>query len=157
MLIRAFLWGNDLKAFLFLKSAIFAFPHECHKKPTTATTTWNSKQKLKSAIFCFFSHSFSEKQQFFGESVGKGLQQNRGVLLAFCYYFAIFSCFSNAERVALLFFPRKARFFPKLWVFRGSCGKSIVLPYFPQYFCIVEETRQRWNGLVLLKTSSYII
>ena len=61
MLIRAFLWGNDLKAFLLLKSAIFAFPHECHKKPTTATTTWNSKQKLKSAIFCFFSHSFSEK------------------------------------------------------------------------------------------------
>ena len=59
MLIRAFLWGNDLKAFLLLKSAIFAFPHECHKKPTTATTTWNSKQKLKSAIFCFFSHSFS--------------------------------------------------------------------------------------------------
>ena len=58
MLIRAFLWGNDLKAFLLLKSAIFAFPHECHKKPTTATTTWNSKQKLKSAIFCFFSHSF---------------------------------------------------------------------------------------------------
>ena len=47
------------------------------------------------------------------------------------------------QRVALLFFPRKARFFPKLWVFRGSCGKSIVLPYFPQYFCIVEETRQR--------------
>ena len=61
MLIRAFLWGNDLKAFLLLKSAIFAFPHECHKKPTTATTTWNSKQKLKSAIFCFFSHSFSQK------------------------------------------------------------------------------------------------
>ena len=61
MLIRAFLWGNDLKAFLLLKSAIFAFPHECHKKPTTATTTWNSKQKLKSAIFCFFSHSFFQK------------------------------------------------------------------------------------------------
>ena len=35
--------------------------------------------------------------------------------------------------------------------FSGSCGKSIVLPYFPQYFCIVEETRQRRNGLVLLK------
>ena len=49
------------KRFLLLKSAIFAFPHECHKKPTTATTTWNSKQKLKSAIFRFFSHSFSEK------------------------------------------------------------------------------------------------
>ena len=61
MLIRAFLWGNDLKAFPLLKSAIFAFPHECHLKPTTTTTTWNSKQKLKSAIFCFFSHSFSEK------------------------------------------------------------------------------------------------
>ena len=66
MLIRAFLWGNDLKAFLLLKSAIFAFPHECHKKPTTATTTWNSKQKPKSAIFCFFSHSFSEKRTIRG-------------------------------------------------------------------------------------------
>ena len=55
------------------------------------------------------------------------------------------------------FFPRNARFFPKTWVFRGSCGKGIVLPCFPQYFCSVEETRQRWNGLVLLKTSSYII
>ena len=61
MLIREFLWGNDLKAFLLLKSVIFAFPHERHLKPTTATTTWNSKQKPKSAIFCFFSHSFSEK------------------------------------------------------------------------------------------------
>ena len=61
MLIREFLWGNDLKAFLLLKSAIFVFPHERHLKPTTATTTWNSKQKPKSAIFCFFSHSFSIK------------------------------------------------------------------------------------------------
>ena len=61
MLIREFLWGNDLKAFLLLKSAIFVFPHERHLKPTTATTTWNSKQKPKSAIFCFFSHSFSQK------------------------------------------------------------------------------------------------
>ena len=61
MLIRAFLRGNDLKAFLFLQSAFFAFPRICHLKPTTATTTWNSKQKPKSAIFCFFSHSFSEK------------------------------------------------------------------------------------------------
>ena len=60
-LIRAFFWGNELKAFPLLKSAIFAFPHERHLKPTTATTTWNSKQKPKSAIFCFFSHSFSEK------------------------------------------------------------------------------------------------
>ena len=60
-LIRAFFWGNELKAFPLLKSAIFAFPHERHLKPTTATTTWNSKQKPKSAIFCFFSHSFSLK------------------------------------------------------------------------------------------------
>ena len=60
-LIRAFFWGNELKAFPLLKSAIFAFPHERHLKPTTATTTWNSKQRPKSAIFCFFSHSFSEK------------------------------------------------------------------------------------------------
>ena len=63
MLIRAFLWGNDLKAFPLLKSAIFAFPHECHLKPTTTTTTWNSKQKLKSAIFCFFYQSFLWKQE----------------------------------------------------------------------------------------------
>ena len=49
------------------------------------------------------------------------------------------------------FFPRNARFFPKLWVFRGSCGKRIVLPWFSQYFCSVEETRQRRNGLVILK------
>ena len=28
-----------VKAFLLLKSAIFAFPHERHLKPTTATTT----------------------------------------------------------------------------------------------------------------------
>ena len=61
-LIRAFFWGNELKAFPLLKSAIFAFPHERHLKPTTATTTWKSKQKPKSAIFCFFSHSFSEKE-----------------------------------------------------------------------------------------------
>ena len=60
-LIRAFFWGNELKAFPLLKSAIFAFPHERHLKPTTASTTWNSKQKPKSAIFCFFSHSFYEK------------------------------------------------------------------------------------------------
>ena len=62
-LIRAFFWGNELKAFPLLKSAIFAFPHERHLKPTTATTTWNSKQKPKSAIFCFFSHSFSLKHR----------------------------------------------------------------------------------------------
>ena len=48
------------------------------------------------------------------------------------------------------FFPKGDRFFPKLWVFRGSCGKSIVLPLFSQYFCSVEETRQRRNGLVIL-------
>ena len=73
------------------------------------------------------------------------------LLLIFCD----FSLFFPAERVGFLFFPRNARFFPKLWVFRGSCGKGIVLPYFLQYFCSVEETRQRRNGLVLLKTSSY--
>ena len=39
MLIRAFLRGNDLKAFLFPQSAFFAFPRLCHLKPTTATTT----------------------------------------------------------------------------------------------------------------------
>ena len=39
MLIRAFLRGNDLKAFLFRQSAFFAFPHLCHFKPMTATTT----------------------------------------------------------------------------------------------------------------------
>ena len=39
MLIRAFLRGNDLKAFLFLQSAFFAFPRLCHLKPTTVTTT----------------------------------------------------------------------------------------------------------------------
>ena len=33
----------------------------------------------------------------------------------------------------------------------GSCGKRIVLPWFSQYFCSVEETRQRQNGLVILK------
>ena len=65
MLIWAFLWGNDLKAFPLLKSAIFAFPHECHLKPTTTTTTWNSKQKLKSAIFCFFYQSFFIKAPLF--------------------------------------------------------------------------------------------
>ena len=60
-LIRAFFWGNELKAFPLLKSAIFAFPHERHLKPTTATTTWNSKQKPKSAVSCFFRRYFSEK------------------------------------------------------------------------------------------------
>lgn len=39
MLIRAFLRGNDLKAFLFLQSAFFAIPPLCHLMPTTATTT----------------------------------------------------------------------------------------------------------------------
>lgn len=39
MLIRAFLRGNDLKAFLFHQSAFFSFPRLCHLKPTTATTT----------------------------------------------------------------------------------------------------------------------
>ena len=59
--------------------------------------------------------------------------------------------FFPAEHVGFLFFPRNARFFPNTWVFRGSCGKGIVLPLFSQYFCSVEETRQRLNGLVLLK------
>ena len=58
MLIRAFLRGNDLKAFLFPQSAFFAFPRLCHLKPTTATTTWNSKQMLYFAIFCLFRRSF---------------------------------------------------------------------------------------------------
>lgn len=62
-----------------------------------------------------------------------------------------FSCFFPAEFVGFLFFPRNARFFPKSGVFRGSCGKRIVLPCFSQYFCIVEETRQRRNGSVILK------
>ncbi len=39
MLIRAFLRGNDLKAFLFHQFAFFAFPRLCHLKPTAATTT----------------------------------------------------------------------------------------------------------------------
>ena len=61
MLIRAFLRGNDLKAFLFPQSAFFAFPRLCHLKPTTATTTWNSKQMLDFAIFCLFRRSFQKK------------------------------------------------------------------------------------------------
>ena len=61
MLIRAFLRGNDLKAFLFHQSAFSAFPRLCHLKPTTATTTWNSKQKHHSAIFCFFRRYFFKK------------------------------------------------------------------------------------------------
>ena len=61
MLIRAFLRGNDLKAFLFHQSAFSAFPRLCHLKPTTATTTWNSKQKHHSAIFCFFRRYFPRK------------------------------------------------------------------------------------------------
>ena len=66
-----------------------------------------------------------------------------GVFSCLLLIFCDFSLFSHAERVALLFFPRNARFFPKTWVFRGSCGKGIVLLFFLQYFCIVEETRQR--------------
>ncbi len=62
MLIRAFLRGNDLKAFLFHQSAFSAFPRLCHLKPTTATTTWNSKQKHHSAIFCFFRRYFRIKE-----------------------------------------------------------------------------------------------
>ena len=61
MLIRAFPLGNDLKAFLFPQSAFFAFPRLCHLKPTTATTTWNSKQMLDFAIFCLFRRSFLRK------------------------------------------------------------------------------------------------
>ena len=82
MLIRAFLWGNDLKAFPLLKSAIFAFPHECHLKPTTTTTTWNSKQKLKSAIFCFFYQSFFKKNSSFSLSVKHGASTNEPYLNA---------------------------------------------------------------------------
>ena len=82
MLIRAFLWGNDLKAFPLLKSAIFAFPHECHLKPTTTTTTWNSKQKLKSAIFCFFYQSFFLKTSSFSLSVKHGASTNEPYLNA---------------------------------------------------------------------------
>ena len=80
-----------------------------------------------------------------------------GYFLAFLLILCVFFLFFPAERVGFLFFPRNARFFPKSWVFRGSCGKTIVLPYFPQYFCSVEETRQRWNGLVLLKPLRPII
>ena len=64
MLIRAFLRGNDLKAFLFPQSAFFAFPRLCHLKPTTATTTWNSKQMLDFAIFCLFRRSFLKKNNY---------------------------------------------------------------------------------------------
>ena len=64
-LIRAFLWGNDLKAFPLLKSAFSAVSRQCHLKPTTATTTWNSKQKLKSAIFCLLGHYFVLKSLSF--------------------------------------------------------------------------------------------
>ena len=78
-----------------------------------------------------------------------------------CRKMRVFSClFVNIMRFFLVFpcracrlfiFPRNARFFPNTWVFRGSCGKGIVLPLFSQYFCSVEETRQRRNGLVILK------
>ena len=54
-----------------------------------------------------------------------------------------FIVFFPTELVGHLFFPRNARFFPNTWVFRGSCGKTVVLPLFSQYFCSVEETRQR--------------
>ena len=65
MLIRAFLRGNDLKAFLFLQSAFSSFPCHCQLKPTTATTTWNSKQMLYFAIFCLFRRSFFYKNAYF--------------------------------------------------------------------------------------------
>ena len=64
-------------------------------------------------------------------------------LFAFLLILCVFFLFFPAERVSFLFFPRNARFFPNTWFFRGSCGKGIVLPLFSQYFCSVEETRQR--------------
>ena len=97
---------------------------------------------------------FPKYSRFSGKVWGKACRKMRVFSCFFVNIMRFFLVFP-AERVGFLFFPRNARFFPKLWVFRGSCGKSIVLPYFPQYFCSVEETRQRRNGLVLLKTSSY--
>ena len=86
MLIRAFLRGNDLKAFLFPQSAFFAFPRLCHLKPTTATTTWNSKQMLDFAIFCLFRRSFLWKNNplviFFFE-IAKGMDICMGGIRSF--------------------------------------------------------------------------
>ena len=92
-LIRAFFWGNELKAFPLLKSAIFAFPHERHLKPTTATTTWNSKQKPKSAIFCFFSHSFSRKERTHGSSRYAYRSVYQQLSMCFNYNSHLFSSF----------------------------------------------------------------
>ena len=94
---------------------------------------------------------FFPKAADFREECGGRLAGKWGYFLAFLLILCDFFLFFPAERVGFLFFPRNARFFPKTWVFRGSCGKSIVLPLFSQYFCSVEETRQRWNGLVILK------
>ena len=134
MLIREFLWGNDLKAFLLLKSAIFAFPHERHLKPTTATTTWNSKQKPKSAIFCFFSHSFSLKSPFWYSKImffrAKSVIHNYSEMLCQTYNI-IFQSFGQSHFRSFSFsifflsrhYPRPQRVFRQsLSLFRREEG-----------------------------------
>ena len=79
------------------------------------------------------------------------LGKNEGFLGRKRSDFLIFFTFQLSFSSSSYFFPRNARFFPKSRVFRGSCGKRIVLPWFSQYFCSVEETRQRRNGSVILK------
>ena len=85
---------------------------------------------------------FPKYSRFSGKVWGKACRKMRVFSCLFVNIMRFFLVFP-AERVGFLFFPRNARFFPKTWVFRGSCGKSIVLPFFLQYFCSVEETRQR--------------
>ena len=78
------------------------------------------------------SHDFSQHWEKMRDFLGK-----RGMIFPFSLHF-------NPLFLLLLIFSQEMPdFFPKTWVFRGSCGKSIVLPLFSQYFCSVEETRQR--------------
>lgn len=88
--------------------------------------------------FLFLLGNFSQDSYDFSQRWEKMsfFYWEKGNDFLFFFTFGSFPFFSY-------FFPRNARFFPNTWVFRGSCGKSIVLPCFPQYFCSVEETRQR--------------
>lgn len=78
------------------------------------------------------SHDFSQRWEKMRDFLGE-----RGMIFPFSLHF------NPLFLLLLIFSHEKPDFSQKRVFFRGSCGKSIVLPCFPQYFCSVEETRQR--------------
>lgn len=54
------------------------------------------------------------------------------------------------------FFQETCVFSQNVFFFRGSCGKTIVLPCFPQYFLQRRRNKKSLEWFSVLETSSYI-